>query len=194
MGGRPVRGARRPGEERGRRWDRSPPTASAGRRRCSSRSRVPRTSMRCARRVRRQPERIGEDGFPVFVIGRGSNLLVADAGFEGLVLRLGAGFSHIVLPEPGRSPGLEGPAIVTAGAVGRPAGLGAPGGGCRMERIVVGRRRAGLGRRCGADERRRPRFGHGVPRGSLPLGRPPQRRRRDGRGARSSRTAIARPR
>ena len=56
------------------------------------------------------------EGFPVFVIGRGSNLLVADAGFEGLVLRLGAGFSHIVLPEPGRSPGLEDPAIVAAGA------------------------------------------------------------------------------
>ncbi len=57
-----------------------------------------------------------DDGFGVFVIGRGSNLLVADAGFEGLVLRLGAGFSHVVLPEHARSPGPEGPAIVTAGA------------------------------------------------------------------------------
>ncbi len=57
-----------------------------------------------------------DDGFGVFVIGRGSNLLVADAGFEGLVLRLGAGFSHVVLPEHARSPGPAGPAIVTAGA------------------------------------------------------------------------------
>lgn len=30
---------------------------------------------------------------PVLVLGRGSNLLVADAGFPGLVLRLGSGFS-----------------------------------------------------------------------------------------------------
>ncbi len=58
----------------------------------------------------------GGEGFGVFVIGRGSNLLVADAGFDGLVLRLGAGFSHIVLPEHGRSPGPEGQAVVAAGA------------------------------------------------------------------------------
>jgi UDP-N-acetylmuramate dehydrogenase len=58
----------------------------------------------------------GEDGLPVFVIGRGSNLLVADAGFEGLVLRLGSGFTRLVLPEPGPSPGREGPVVVTAGA------------------------------------------------------------------------------
>jgi UDP-N-acetylmuramate dehydrogenase len=32
---------------------------------------------------------------PVLVIGRGSNLVVADEGFPGLVIRLGAGFSHI---------------------------------------------------------------------------------------------------
>ncbi len=37
---------------------------------------------------------------PVFVIGRGSNLLVADAGFDGVVLHLGAGFSGLELPEP----------------------------------------------------------------------------------------------
>jgi UDP-N-acetylmuramate dehydrogenase len=38
---------------------------------------------------------------PVFVIGRGSNLLVADAGYEGIVLHLGNGFAGLVLPEPG---------------------------------------------------------------------------------------------
>jgi UDP-N-acetylmuramate dehydrogenase len=38
---------------------------------------------------------------PVSVIGRGSNLLVADAGFDGVVVRLGQGFNSVQLPEPG---------------------------------------------------------------------------------------------
>ncbi len=37
---------------------------------------------------------------PVFVLGRGSNLLVADEGFDGVVLHLGAGFAGIELPAP----------------------------------------------------------------------------------------------
>ena len=41
------------------------------------------------------------DALAVFVIGRGSNLLVADAGFDGLVLRLGPGFAALALPDPG---------------------------------------------------------------------------------------------
>jgi UDP-N-acetylmuramate dehydrogenase len=40
------------------------------------------------------------EALAVFVIGRGSNLLVADAGFEGLVLRLGSGFAGLTLPDP----------------------------------------------------------------------------------------------
>lgn len=32
---------------------------------------------------------------PILVLGRGSNLVVAEAGFDGLVLRLGGGFAHI---------------------------------------------------------------------------------------------------
>jgi UDP-N-acetylmuramate dehydrogenase len=36
----------------------------------------------------------------VFVIGRGSNLLVADAGFDGIVLHLGSGFAGLELPAP----------------------------------------------------------------------------------------------
>ena len=36
---------------------------------------------------------------PVLVVGRGSNLVVADRGFPGLVLRLGAGFSGIDVNE-----------------------------------------------------------------------------------------------
>ena len=38
---------------------------------------------------------VGESGVPVVVLGRGSNMLVADAGFEGLVVTLGAFAAHI---------------------------------------------------------------------------------------------------
>jgi UDP-N-acetylmuramate dehydrogenase len=54
----------------------------------------------------------------VFVLGRGSNLLVADEGFEGIVLHLGAGFAGLELPSreaAGRGPGEEGTAVVRAG-------------------------------------------------------------------------------
>src|SRR5271155_5056786 len=36
----------------------------------------------------------------VFVLGRGSNLLVADEGFDGVVVHLGPGFGGIDLPRP----------------------------------------------------------------------------------------------
>jgi UDP-N-acetylmuramate dehydrogenase len=41
----------------------------------------------------------GESPLSIFIIGRGSNLLVSDAGFDGLVVRLGAGFAGLRLPE-----------------------------------------------------------------------------------------------
>ena len=34
----------------------------------------------------------------MFVIGRGSNLLVSDVGFDGIVLHLGSGFAGLELP------------------------------------------------------------------------------------------------
>lgn len=37
---------------------------------------------------------------PVLVVGRGSNLLVADAGFPGLALQLGDGFAEVDIAEP----------------------------------------------------------------------------------------------
>ena len=53
----------------------------------------------------------------VFVLGRGSNLLVADEGFDGVVVHLGAGFARVDLPEPGvATPGAGVPAVVRAGA------------------------------------------------------------------------------
>ena len=52
---------------------------------------------------------------PVFVLGRGSNLLVADEGFAGIVLHLGGGFAGIDLPAPGCTGGAA-PVVVRAGA------------------------------------------------------------------------------
>ncbi len=49
----------------------------------------------------------------LFVLGRGSNLLVADEGFDGIVLHLGAGFATVELPEPSAGPGGT---VVRAGA------------------------------------------------------------------------------
>jgi UDP-N-acetylmuramate dehydrogenase len=54
-----------------------------------------------------------DSGVPVCIIGRGSNLLVADAGFDGVAVRLGSGFSSLRLP-PSRT-GVEPPFVVRAG-------------------------------------------------------------------------------
>ena len=47
------------------------------------------------------------DPVPVVVLGRGSNLLVSDAGFDGLVVRLGRGMTALEIDDDG---------VVTAGA------------------------------------------------------------------------------
>jgi UDP-N-acetylmuramate dehydrogenase len=65
--------------------------------------------------------RDGADGAAVFVIGRGSNLLVADAGFAGIVVHLGSGFAGLELPASVPASGTrsgqgEGEATVRAGA------------------------------------------------------------------------------
>ena len=36
-------------------------------------------------------------GVPVVVVGRGSNLLVADRGFEGVAVQLGDGFEEVLV-------------------------------------------------------------------------------------------------
>jgi UDP-N-acetylmuramate dehydrogenase len=51
---------------------------------------------------------------PVLVVGRGSNLLIADGGFEGVAIRLGGGFGSLHLPAT-RQSGDE-PFVVRAGA------------------------------------------------------------------------------
>ena len=42
---------------------------------------------------------LGDDPLPVVVLGRGSNVLVSDRGFDGLVIRLGGGFSWVSIGE-----------------------------------------------------------------------------------------------
>ncbi len=50
-------------------------------------------------------------GLPVVVVGRGSNLLVADAGFPGIAVVLGAGLAHVRI---------EGTQVVAGGAAALP--------------------------------------------------------------------------
>ncbi|MGE3835368.1 MAG: UDP-N-acetylmuramate dehydrogenase [Acidimicrobiia bacterium] len=56
---------------------------------------------------------VASAGIDVLVVGRGSNLLVADAGFDGLAVLLGGGFAEISV-EPGSGSG-SGRAMVEAG-------------------------------------------------------------------------------
>jgi len=53
-------------------------------------------------------------GVPVCVVGRGSNFLVADAGFDGVAVHLGRGFNSVQLPDAA-SEGSP-PFVVRAGA------------------------------------------------------------------------------
>ena len=55
-----------------------------------------------------------DSGVPVCVVGRGSNLLVADAGFDGVAVHLGRGFTWVRLPAP--APEGSPPFAVRAGA------------------------------------------------------------------------------
>jgi UDP-N-acetylmuramate dehydrogenase len=57
-----------------------------------------------------------DSDLPLFVMGRGSNLLVADAGFDGVVIHLGAGFAGLELPAPGGGDEGGTPGVVRAGA------------------------------------------------------------------------------
>ncbi|HEY1652134.1 MAG TPA: UDP-N-acetylmuramate dehydrogenase [Acidimicrobiales bacterium] len=57
--------------------------------------------------------REGTGDAPIFVLGRGSNVLVADAGFDGVVIRLGPGFAGLELPAA--ADGGDGTPVVRAG-------------------------------------------------------------------------------
>lgn len=66
------------------------------------------------------------DGTNIFVLGRGSNIVVSDAGIDGLVLRLGGAFSAVEPNEEGR--------VIAGGAVPLP----------KLARTAVAAGRAGL--------------------------------------------------
>jgi UDP-N-acetylmuramate dehydrogenase len=71
--------------------------------------------------VMRALDRTAADDVPLLVLGRGSNVLVSDAGFLGLVLRLGRGFKelgHVGGPEGGSEAalGADSAVVVSAGA------------------------------------------------------------------------------
>ena len=59
---------------------------------------------------------VGETGIPVLVVGGGSNLLVADAGWPGLAVTLGEGFSTIDVAGPDTLTADARPIRVRAGA------------------------------------------------------------------------------
>ena len=101
--------------------------------------------------------------WPVLVVGKGSNLLVADAGFAGLAVVLGDGVRR------GRRS--TAPTVRGRGR-GRAPGRGAAHRGRGPDRVRVGGRRAGLDRRRRAHERRRPRLGHGRDAAEGPRRRP----------------------
>ncbi len=86
---------------------------------------------------------------PVLVIGRGSNLLVADTGYDGIALDAERRVRTRRARPRHRSCG--------RGRGGGPAGAGAPSRGRRSRRPRVLRRHPRIRRRRGADERRRPR-------------------------------------
>ena len=73
---------------------------------------------------------------PVLVVGNGSNLLVADAGFAGLVVTLGPGFADLAI---------DGTEVRAGGAAG-PARPGPAHRRGRADRPRVGGRGARLGR------------------------------------------------
>jgi UDP-N-acetylmuramate dehydrogenase len=97
------------------------------------------------------------DGLPVLVVGKGSNLLVADRGFPGLVVQLGDGFDgiecrdahHVVaggavsLPVLARRTAANGSAgfewaVGVPGSVGGAVRMNAGGHGSEMASVLAG--------------------------------------------------------
>lgn len=78
----------------------------------------------------------GDDEVPVLVLGRGSNVLISDAGFPGLVLRLGRGFKEIRRVAGGTpaGPGVDGGGVALAGvALAGVDGAGVDGAGVDVD-------------------------------------------------------------
>ena len=98
---------------------------------------------------------VSATGVPVLVVGKGSNLLVADAGFDGLVLQLGEGHATIEvlgslvraggaasLPVVARRTAVAGLtgfewAVGVPGSIGGAVRMNAGGHGSEMRQVVV---------------------------------------------------------
>jgi UDP-N-acetylmuramate dehydrogenase len=95
---------------------------------------------------------LGSDPLPVLIIGRGSNLVVADSGFPGLVLHLGPNFAAIEVGEVVTAGGaLSLPQVARAstreGRLGLEFMVGIPGsvgGGIRQNAGCFGQDMAGV--------------------------------------------------
>ncbi|MXV89345.1 MAG: UDP-N-acetylmuramate dehydrogenase [Acidimicrobiia bacterium] len=91
--------------------------------------------------LRRLAQAVAQEGWGVLVVGLGSNLLVADAGFDGVALRLGAAFAVTRIDAPAVTAGGATPLPVVArqcaaaalGGFGWAVGVpGSVGGAVRM--------------------------------------------------------------
>ncbi|MEE1044716.1 MAG: UDP-N-acetylmuramate dehydrogenase [Olegusella sp.] len=119
-------------------------------------------------------EVLGTEGVPWIVLGRGSNVLVADEGYDGCVIKLGREFSRIESAGDGRltagagallntllsqaqQAGLSGLEILTGvpgtvgGAVSMNAGMRSEWIGSRVESVVTVKPREGMRRYQGID-------------------------------------------
>ena len=111
---------------------------------------------------------VAATGVPTLVVGKGSNLLVADAGFPGVAIVLGEGFAAVEV---------AGTTVRAGGAAALPVvARRTVRAGLTGFEWAVGR--AGVDRRRGAHERRGARVGHGGDAGGRPRRRPADRRRR----------------
>ncbi len=109
---------------------------------------------------------VRETGVEVLVVGRGSNLLVAEAGFAGVAVMLEGDFVGIEIDG----------VTVRAGAAATLPVVARRTAAAGIDRFRVGGRGARLDRRSGAHERWRARLGHGRDPHEGPRGGPWHRR------------------
>ncbi len=81
---------------------------------------VPVESVDVLERVRDSLAMVGP--VPTLVVGRGSNLLIADEGFDGVVLQLGESFAEITVPDVGDAESAGAGTVSEAGTVSVIAG------------------------------------------------------------------------
>jgi UDP-N-acetylmuramate dehydrogenase len=94
--------------------------------------------------LRRVASVVREEGLPLLVLGRGSNMLVDDAGWPGVVLRLGRGFRGVDIVGPQVRCGAAEP-LPTVAARAAEAGLSGFAWGCAVPGTIGGAVRMNAG-------------------------------------------------